>query len=66
VREIERLGFGHEAAGMLDEIAQQRQGLGPQGEPLVALPQAALRVIQMEWPKREMVLLFHQVSCITI
>jgi hypothetical protein len=51
---------------MLHQIAQQRQGLRPQGDGLVPLPQAALRVIQMEWAKREMVLLPHRVSFIVV
>jgi hypothetical protein len=63
---LAQLRFGHEATGMLYQIAQQRQGLGPQGEHLVALPQAALGVIQMERAKREMVLLPHRVSSVAM
>jgi hypothetical protein len=51
---------------MLHQIAQQRRGLGPQGDNLFSLPQAALRAIQMERPKREMGLLFHRVSCVAV
>ena len=51
---------------MLHQRARQRQGLGPQGEHLVALLQAALGAIKMEGPKREMVLLPHRVSFIAM
>jgi hypothetical protein len=63
---LAQLRFGHEAPGMRHEIAQQRQGLGPQGDHLVTLPQVALRVIQVERAKREMVLLPHRVSCVAM
>ena len=59
---LAHLGFGHQAAGMGHEIAQQRQGLGPQGNGLLSLPQATLRFIQMEWPKRAVLLLRHRRS----
>jgi hypothetical protein len=49
---------------MRHQIAQQGQGLGPQGDGLVSPPQAALRDIQMEGPKTERVFLCHQTSCV--
>ena len=61
---LPQLRFGHQAAGMRHQIAQHRQGLGPQGDGLFPLPQAARRAIKMERPKREVVLLLHGVSCV--
>ena len=61
---LAQLRFGYQAAGMRHQIAQHRQGLGPQGDGLCSPPQAALRAIQMERPKREVVLLLHGVSCV--
>ena len=60
---LTQLGFGHQAAGMLDQIAQHRQGPGTQGRHLCSPPHATMRRIQTEWPKGEVVFLFHGVSC---
>jgi hypothetical protein len=59
---LPQLGFRHQAAGILHQIAQHRQGLGPQDDALVPLPQAVLRDIKMERPKSEVALLLHGVS----
>src|SRR5215510_7359614 len=57
---LAHLRFAHQAAGMRHQIAQQRQGLGPQGDGLFSLPQATLRVIQMERPKPAVLLRRHR------
>jgi hypothetical protein len=61
---LPHLRFGHQAARMRHQIAQQRQGLGPQGNALVPPPQVALCAIHMERPKRTVVLRLHEVSCL--
>ena len=61
---LPQLRFGHQAAGMRHQIAQHRQGLGPQGDRLVALPQTAVRAIQMEQPKRAVVSRLHGAPCV--
>jgi hypothetical protein len=48
---------------MLGQIAQDGQGPRTQGDELVATPQAAMRQIQPERLKDEVVLLHHGTSC---
>ena len=62
---VPQLRFGDQAAGMDHQIAQQRQGLGPQGDRLVTLPQAAVRALHTERPKRVVVSRLHGASCVT-
>jgi hypothetical protein len=59
---LSQLGFGHQAARMRQQIAQQGQGLGPQGDGLRAPPQAALRAIEMKRSKSEGVRWLHEIS----
>jgi hypothetical protein len=59
---LSHLRFGHQAAWMRHQIAQQRQGLGPQGDALVPLPQTAMGAIKMERSKRDGMSLLHEVS----
>ena len=56
------LGLGHQTAGMRHEIAQHGQGPRPQGDPLVAPPQAPLRRLQPERPEGELVLGGHRAA----
>jgi hypothetical protein len=56
------LGFGHQAAGMRGQIAQHGQGARPQGNQVIAAPQAPRRHLQPEGPKDDLVLLGHRSS----
>ena len=60
---LPQLGFGHQAARMLGQIAQHRQGPATQGEDLCPPPQLALRHIQTERPKGKVISRLHGVSC---
>jgi len=56
------LSFRHQTAGMRGQIGQHRQGPRPQGDHLIIPPQAALRHLQTEGSKSDLVLGFHHTS----
>jgi hypothetical protein len=59
---LSQLGFGHQVARMRHQIAQQGQGLGPQGDDLRAPPQAALAAIELKRSKSKGVRWLHKIS----
>ena len=61
---LAQLGLRHQAAGMLDQIPQDRQGPGPQREGLLAAPQARLGRLKPkpEGAKGDVGLRFHEFS----
>jgi hypothetical protein len=55
-----QLGLRQQTAGMLDQILQHRQRAGTQGNGLIPSPQAAVRHIETERSKGEVVWGLHQ------